>query len=455
MGIVEKIKKYSFKGTISRRVIAAAVNCTGSAQLKPKKIVLFGYFGRGNLGNECTLQTMIFYVRKYLPDAEINCICVGPEDISTRYNIPALPISWTSRNVSHGQRNLLMRILRGVFIRIPMELVSWVKAFKTLKGIDMLIVAGTNPITNIGSGALSWPYEIFKWSTIAELRRCKELFVSIGVGPIGTPSSRWFLQSGLGPIDTPLSRWFFKSALSSAAYRSYRDSYSKQYLEGIGFRANSDLVYPDLAFSLPRTMLPACNHHCRERFVVGVGLMDYYGKDTINERKKTVYLDYINKTCSFVTWLLKQGYTVMLLIGDVMCDNSVKHDLIKVIEAVGLKYRKEQLINEPISSVEQLLAQLATTDLVVTPRFHNVLLAMLVNKPVLSISYHEKTASLMAGMGLAEYCQDIDQLDVGRLIEQFIKLQKNADNLRPQIKRRVEEFRKALDEQYNFIFKDV
>ncbi len=36
-----------------------------------------------------------------------------------------------------------------------------------------------------------------------------------------------------------------------------------------------------------------------------------------------------------------------------------------------------------------------------------------------------------------------------------MELEKNAEKLRPQIKQKVEEYRKALDEQYAFIFNGV
>ena len=60
--------------------------------MKPKRIAFFGLFGQGNLGNECTLQAIIYNVRKYFPDAEFKCICSGPEDTSVRHNIPAFPM---------------------------------------------------------------------------------------------------------------------------------------------------------------------------------------------------------------------------------------------------------------------------------------------------------------------------------------------------------------------------
>ena len=113
------------------------------------------------------------------------------------------------------------------------------------------------------------------------------------------------------------------------------------------------------------------------------------------------------------------------------------------------------ILHAPATSAEQLLAQLAGTDIVVATRFHNILLALLLNKPVISISFHHKCASLMEEMGLSAYCHDINHMDAGRLIEQFQDLERNADKLKPLIRQRVEQSRKALDEQYSLIFKGV
>jgi hypothetical protein len=58
-------------------------------------------------------------------------------------------------------------------------------------------------------------------------------------------------------------------------------------------------------------------------------------------------------------------------------------------------------------------------------------------------------------MGLSEYCQDISELNGDTLIELFCKLEKNAAILKPMIKQRAEECRKALDDQYSLIFQGV
>jgi polysaccharide pyruvyl transferase WcaK-like protein len=408
------------------------------AKRKNKKIALFGHFGQGyNFGNESTLQAILYHLRRLLPDVEITCICTGPEATAATHNIAAVPISavilkrWIPRNA-------LTRLVRKVFIGIPTELYRWPKALWTLKGKDMLIVPGTGLLTD-AYGLFSWgPYNMFKWSLMAKICRCKLLFVSVGAGPI---------YGALG-------RWLIKSALSLADFRSYRDNSTLKYLKGIGFPTNTDRVYPDLVFSLPKAVLPHGNANKGRRPVVGLGVMEYAGKYSVDSPRKAIYLAYLENLRTFVRWLLAHEYDVRLLIGD-LCDRPVTREFGDLLKERSSQCYEGRIVDEPVFSVEQLLSQLAATDVVVATRFHNVLFALLLNKPVIAISFHHKCVSLMSEMGLSEYCQDINQLRAGRLIDQFCNLEQNAETIRPIIRQKSEGFRKALDEQYNLIFKGM
>jgi polysaccharide pyruvyl transferase WcaK-like protein len=403
---------------------------------KRETISFFGNFGTQNLGNEYTLRAIIHNARKYLPDAEVNCICPDPEDASARYHIPAFLISYRYAKgfESAARRNTpLVRLLRRLLIRVPLELIEWFKAFRALKGTSMLVMTGTGMLGDFGIAPLGLHYEILKWSVLAKLRRCKLLFVSVGAGPIGSR----------------LSRWIVKTAISLADYRSYRDNFSKDYLARIGFDTGEDFVYPDLAFSL-RPEIPGPENRQRNSRVIGLGLMDYYGRGPQND--ESIYQAYLEKMAGLVAWMLDRGYVVRLLIGDVSYDKRVKEDVMKILRERGVRHREGQLIDDPVSSVEELVAQLARTDLAIATRFHNILLALMLNKPVLALSYHEKIASLMEGVGMTDYCQGIDGLDLDRLVDQFLKLEQNTEILKPLIERKVEEYRKALDHQYMHIF---
>jgi len=408
--------------------------------LKPTTISFFGNFGMQNFGNECTLQAILQNVTRFLPDARANCICTYPQDASARHGIPASLISYRyakgSTSTEQDQNApAVIRFLRRLLIRLPLEAIQWLKAFRVLKGTSLLVMTGTGMLGDFGIGPFDLHYEILKWSIIAKIRRCKLLFVSVGAGPIAHP----------------LSRWIVKRAISLADYRSYRDDFSKEYLASIGFDTRNDFVYPDLAFSLRPETRGSRSPDGGSR-VICLGLMDYYGKGSAHEYSEAIYQDYLEKTTNILAWLLDRKYTVRLLIGDSSYDRRIKGDVIKRLQERGSKYEKGQVIDEPVSSVEQLIAQLGEADMVIATRFHNILLALLLNKPVVALSYHEKIASLMAGVGMGEYCQNVDQLDVDLLLEQFLELEKNAGMVKSLIERKVEDYRKALDQQYAHIF---
>jgi polysaccharide pyruvyl transferase WcaK-like protein len=141
------------------------------------------------------------------------------------------------------------------------------------------------------------------------------------------------------------------------------------------------------------------------------------------------------------------------LIGDIAYDERARKDLTTILEETGWTYEETRLVNKPIRSVQELLSQLAATDVVIASRFHNVLLSLVLNKPVVAISFHEKVDSLMSALGLEAYCQDIENIDLERLTRQLAALETNADRLKLQINQKAEIYRRALDRQYEIILK--
>ena len=405
--------------------------------MKRPKIAFFGHFGSGNFGNESTLQAILCHLTRVAVDTEFTCICTSPETVAATYNIAAV------RTPYHVVRpwklnNRLTRLARKLVVGIPSELWRWLKALKILWGTDALVIPGTGLLTDAW-GLWGWgPYDLFKWSLTARLCRCKVLFVSVGAGPL-------YSRAG---------RFFAKTALSLADFRSYRDESSQQYLTSIGFQADNDRVYPDLAFSLPESMIPLRHDRKGRRLVVGLGLMEHGGMYGVRGPTDAEYAAYLDCLVLFVEWLLAQGYDIRLLIGDVGDRPATREfgDLLKErIPAAD----EARIMDDPVSCVEDLLAQLAGTDVVVATRFHNVLLALLLNKPVISISFHHKCSSLMSAMGLSDYCMEISGLSAEDLIGKFRALETNAHTLKDSIKQKTAECARALDEQYSLIFREL
>ena len=156
-----------------------------------------------------------------------------------------------------------------------------------------------------------------------------------------------------------------------------------------------------------------------------------------------------------MAWLCERKYMVRVIIGDVLYDSGVEQDFMESLHERGLMNKEGQIVNEPVFTVKQLLSQIAAVDFLVTSRFHNVVLALMLNKPVVCLSDHRKLDSLMTEIGLTEYCLPLANLDFDDLIDRLVKLEKNAEALRPYIKQKTEEYRRTLDEQYSLIFKSV
>jgi polysaccharide pyruvyl transferase WcaK-like protein len=412
---------------------------------KLTEIAFFGHFDATNLGNESTFQAILHNLRYYQPDAIVTCISTGSENaIAASHKIEAIPIS---ENLAKAwvPGNRLLRLIRRLVIGIPSEPYRWIADFMRIRRVDILIVAGTGLLTDAyGLGGFG-PYNLFRWSLTAKICGCKLFFVSVGAGPIKSVAGKWLV----------------KSALSLADFRSYRDDSTVQYLNGIGFHTDDDRVYPDLAFSLPKAMISHVRTERRPRTIVGLGVMSYSGmykgapsekRNGVLEQSYTVYDAYLASLADLTRWLLARESDVRLLIGD-LADVSTTQEFKCLLRGLpSASDNKLHIIEEPIRSVDDLLSQIAATDIVVATRFHNVLLALLCEKPVISISFHHKCFSLMSAIGLSSYCLDINNLQTDRLIEKFCHMERNADSIKTLIRDKLGEFREALDEQYRLIF---
>ncbi len=403
---------------------------------EPAKISFFGHFGSPNFGNEGTLVAILSRLRVLYPDREFSCICTYPQVVVARYGIEAFPISTRSVSIWDRQAGLGKRLAMA-FVGLSEEVWQYVRAFRALRGTDMLIVPGTGLLTD-AYGLSGWgPYGLLKWSLVAKLRGCRVLFVSVGAGP----------------IDGAVGRVLVKSALSLADYRSYRDDASLNYLKGIGFRTKRDRVYPDLVFGLPRASLPAGGAPGERRPVVGLGLMVYAGRYSVRNPSDETYHGYLESLVIFAERLLGQDYDIKLLLGD--GDTAVIQEFKDVLLGRLGSYDEARVSYQPLTSFQELLSQLDATDIVVATRFHNVLFSLLLDKPVIAISFHHKCASLMNEMGVSEYCHEINQMNADTLGRQFQELVRNAEEVRHTIKQRVEESRAALDEQYDLLFRGL
>lgn len=371
--------------------------------IAPRKIGLFGLFGTGNSGNDGSLEAMLRFLREVRPDAEITCICSAHSGAAERV-ARSLRVATTSLGMP-PPKNRLLRTLDRLLLTLPRRIASLVHAVRRARRLDALVVPGTGILDDFGGSPFGMPLALLAWCLAARLSGAWVAFVSIGAGP----------------IHNPISRWLMRSAVALADYRSYRDTVSKEFMQSIGCDARDDAVYPDIAFKLPAPTLPRRSPSHDRRPVVGVGVMTYFGWRNDATRGAATYESYRGKITSFVLWLLDRGCAVRVLMGDTN-DQRAVDDLLAHVATARPALPGDRLLFEPISSLHDLMRQIAQTDVVVATRYHNVVCALKLGKPTVSIGYADKNDVLMAEMGLGQFCQHIERLSLDRLMEQFEQL---------------------------------
>ncbi len=345
----------------------------------------------------------------------MRCICSFPERAKARFGIDTVPFSTNTAPFWRRDVTLPRRMLMAIR-RLVQELGQYVDAFRVLKGTDMLVVPGTGLMTDAAGLHASGPYSLFKWALMARVRRTKVLLVSVGAGP----------------IETIAGRLLFKAIMALATYASFRDVESLDCIRAIGSRPKRERIYPDLVFSLPESTLPAKESSASgEGSVVGLGLMLYWSR--YSGGPDDTYTEYLATLATFAEWLLKQGHSIRLILGDE--DTEAIADFRSVLRS-RIGDDDERIQYQPFASVDDVLEAIAATDVVVATRFHNVVMAAIETKPVIALSFHHKCSELMRQMDLTEYCHDIHQIDAARLIEQFQSLEQNVTRSEPRSRRR-------------------
>jgi polysaccharide pyruvyl transferase WcaK-like protein len=210
-----------------------------------------------------------------------------------------------------------------------------------------------------------------------------------------------------------------------------------------GIDVSRDHVYPDLAFALP---VPACDPG--DPITVGVGVMDYHGTNDDRRHADQIHAAYVAKMKRFVRWLADGGYRIKLFGGDNLWDDSLVQEILADLRTSRPQLEPMCAVATPATSLDELMSEMASVGVVVAIRYHNVLCALKLCKPTLSISYARKHDLLMADMGLSEFCQFANTLDVDRLIAQFIELTRRSAQLTETMAERNAENARRLDQQF-------
>lgn len=398
------------------------------APLGPSKsfprIALLGHFGRNKFGSDGSLQAALAYLRSRQPDAQIHCICDGEDQVRARLGVPTLPI------VPPAPDSAWFRFFDRLTPLLGKAVYDYFCIRRAVNKFDLIAVPGTGVFDDFGDHWYGAPLTLFLWA--------------LGARMAGRPFA--FVSVGAGPIRHPVSRWLLKSAARMASYRSYRNRMSKAYMLQLGAGTDDDIVTPDLVFSLPVALpAPEPSANTEALPIIGIGVMGYPGGKHVDATREAIHRTYIAKITAFAAWLLNQGYRIRIIAGDEGDAPAIADVVARLTEQFGSL--PAHLAADMAGSLDEVIRQMAETQVVVATRFHGVVCALMAGRPVISVGYAEKNAALLADVGLKDFSQHIETMNVELLKSQFERLLRDRAFYEPKIAERMAQYRAQLEEQ--------
>lgn len=156
----------------------------------PSEIVISGYYGFDNIGDEAVLSSILSALREQIPGLHITVLSNNPEKTKHIYEVEAVN-RWHIKEV--------------------------IKAIKTC---DMLISGGGSLLQDVTSGK-TVPYYL-GIVQIAQWYKKKVVFYSQGIGPIKQNYNKWLIKKIVSKVDAIF----------------VREKHSKEVLENIGIKKN-------------------------------------------------------------------------------------------------------------------------------------------------------------------------------------------------------------------------
>jgi polysaccharide pyruvyl transferase WcaK-like protein len=423
---------------------------------KPVTIGLLNHIGGGNCGDDATLDAVMQNIRARWANAEIHAFTMNPKDTELRHSVPSYQLrrqTWTidctpTRSVRSYKKifgSLLSRpaalswLLTKVYWltwRLPVtvirELRFLIASSRRVKRLDLLVMSGGGQLTE-RDGPWAFPYTLFKWALLAKMYRVKCIFLNLGAGP----------------LSHPLSKMFARRALTAAEYASFRDSESEALARSIGFRGTS-WVFPDCVYGLECPAPLIKRRMASDRLLVGFAPVPY-GDPRLHPAEKTrcVYSDYLAKCATITSSLAAQQCSVSLFGTDIGVDPLAIADLLTAIGERGIDDLPKCIATK---GVQETLEAMSEMDYVITCRFHGVVFAHILNKPVLAIAHHPKVETLMKALGLEKYCVDIRKFTPNQVMDAFASLVNDRDVVRSKMAISLASYRTQLAMQLDGLF---
>jgi polysaccharide pyruvyl transferase CsaB len=348
-----------------------------------KKILIAGYYGYNNAGDEAILQGILAELRNLGGDIEFTVLSGNPERTHALHDVNA--VAWSN---------------------IP-KIVEVVK---------------TSSLVIVGGGGLIQDYWGVEESSFLTQRQG-------GISEFGAPILLanlfgipcMFYAVGVGPLKTPDGKKFTKLLFEAADHATVRDKASRELLKEIGVKVTKIPIVTDPAFyAIPEPIDQKFQKILKslERPIIGVSLRYWdIGVDPLEWHPQ------VSKALDQI--LEEIGGTVVLMpfhVSDYFLEDD-ERICIQVLS--GMEHKQRAIITGGKLDPIQRFGAMTQFDLVLGMRLHSLIGALYAGTPSVGLMYDPKVGALLQGHKLEHYCLPLSGLDGEVLLEHLVKAFEN------------------------------
>lgn len=337
------------------------------------KVVLSGYFGFGNAGDEAMLAAQVAALRKLIPGVELTVLSGNPAETATAYAVAA---------VDRGNLTAVRRALREA---------------------DLLVSGGGSLLQDVTSNR-SIPYYL-GIVALAKLYGKKVMLYGNGVGPVR------------GRFNRLLVRWLG----NMVDLITVRDSGSAAVLKELGVTRPPVEITADPVF----TLAPA-GREAAEAVLAKTGVAPGRPRLGISVRPWRRLEGYKAAVARAVdAFAAAEGVEVVFLPMQHPADMELSD------QVAGLMKVPARVVTERCD-VPTVMALYGAMDVVLGMRLHALIFAALQGVPHLGIIYDPKVASFLKIVGQPE-AGHVENLDPEQVLQGLVDVWRRKEEIRPQL----------------------
>lgn len=356
-----------------------------------KKIVISGYYGFDNSGDDAILKAIVNDLRENNNNLDICALSKKPNSTESNYDIKSI------------------------------DRFSYIKVLKGIMNSDMLISGGGSLLQDVTSTR-----SILYYLTLIYITKLLKKPVMI-------------YANGIGPINKKINRFLTKRILNKVDLISLRDYNSKKTIEELGVINENIFVTADPVFTLKASDEDVVNDILTKEGIpldkplVGISVRAW-GKNKSIVEVLSNCIDYIKNTYDVNVVLIPMHYPEDLKISNEICNLS--------------KSKCYCLTNQ--YSVENIMGIINQLEIIIAMRLHSLIYAATQAVPMIGLVYDPKVDGFMDSIDLDSKI-NVDKLEIIELCNIFDKVWNERRKIKVQLEEKRKEFIQKSKENIDMV----